>query len=379
MKIGFEAKRVFENTTGLGNATRGIVNALLQYYPQHQYHLFAPKQSDLFPQHHKCTVHTPTLLLHKTLPSFWRSSGVVQDIKANAIDVYIGLAAELPNGLQKLSCKKVVFVHDLIFERYPQQYNSIDVKIYRTKTKYACAIADVILVNSTQTKQDLIDYYNVQATKIEVVYLDCNAQFYQQQSAAQLLAIQNKYTLPEKYFLSVGSIIHRKGLLTICQAYAQLPSDFPALVVIGNGNNNYATQVKQYIQQHQLQHKIIFLNQQESAQHTDFKNSVDFPAIYQNAIAMVYPSIFEGFGLPILEAMASGLPVITSNVSCMPEVGGGAAIYINPTDPTTIAAAMQSVYNNSALAQQLKLAGIAQAQNFTSQNLAIRIADFLGL
>jgi glycosyltransferase involved in cell wall biosynthesis len=377
MKIGLEAKRVFENTTGLGNATRGIVQSLVQYYPQHSYHLFAPKQTALFNLSNNCVLHTPKKILYKTLPSLWRSSGVVQDIVANAIDVYIGLAGELPKGLHYAKCKKVVFVHDIIFERYPQQYNRIDVKIYRAKTKYACNIADVILVNSTQTKLDLIAYYKIPASKIEVVYLDCNANFYVQLSVLQLQLVQQKYQLPQKYFLSVGSIIERKGLLTICKAYTQLPANFPALVVIGNGNNAYASQVKQFIQQHQLQQRIVFLNEQPIAQDANFKNSTDLPAIYQGAVGQLYPSVFEGFGLPILEAMASGVPVITSNVSCMPEVGGDAALYINPTDATSIADAMQRVYTDANVAQQLKQAGLQQAQLFTSKKLADRIADFI--
>jgi glycosyltransferase involved in cell wall biosynthesis len=373
MKIGFESKRVFENTTGLGNATRGIINAMLTYFPENEYHLFAPKQSDLFITKQKYIIHQPNRFLHKKLSAIWRANWMVQDIEANNIDVFIGLAGELPIGLQKLNCKKIVFVHDVIFERYPNQYNVMDVNIYRRKTKHACKIADVILVNSTATKNDLITFYNIDANKIAVVYLDCDTAFYATLTAPYLHHICTKYNLPKNFFLNVGSIIQRKNLHKIGEAYTLLPSDFPPLVVIGNGKNSYATSVENYIAKNNLQHKIIFLNKQSSAQDPDFKNSTDFPAIYQSAIAMLYPSVFEGFGLPILEAMASGLPVITSNVSCMPEIGGNAAMCINTASAKEIATAMQSIFTDKNLSTKMKQLGYTQAQQFSAALLAKRI------
>jgi glycosyltransferase involved in cell wall biosynthesis len=375
MNIGIEAKRVFQNNTGLGNATRSIVKALAANYPNHQYQLFSPKISSLF----DCVLYknvdsiTPNFLLGKIAKAWWRSNGVVRQLVANNIDIYIGLAAELPIGLWNKKIASIVFVHDLIFERFQHQYNRIDVITYRKKTKYACKMASAIITNSQQTKQDLIDFYNIPATKINVVYLNCDEKFYTHHSTSEIENIKQKYNLPPAYFVSVGSIIQRKGLLKICEAYTKHTIEMPPLLVIGNGQNEYASSITAFIAKYNLQHKIIFMNQMPQAQNTDFKNSTDFPTIYQGAIALIYPSVFEGFGLPILEAMASGVPVITSNCSCMPEVGGDAVLYVNPLDAYDIANAMENLFANKELREQCIGKGKEQAKRFSEKLLADRI------
>jgi glycosyltransferase involved in cell wall biosynthesis len=375
MNIGFEAKRVFQNTTGLGNATRSIVKSLATYYPNHQYHLYAPRISTLFPNHlsKNIAAHAPNFMLGTIAKAWWRSSGVVKQLAEDNIDIFIGLAAELPIGLAKKNIPSIVFVHDVIFERYPQQYNGLDIITYRKKTKYACKVATAIVTNSQQTKQDLIDFYNIPAHKITVVYLSCNEKFYTQQSVSAIESIKQKYNLPAQYFLSVGSIIERKGLLKICEAYTKHTIEMPPLVVIGNGKNEYANRILTFVKQNNLQHKIIFLNQMPQAQDADFKNSIDLPAIYQGAIALIYPSVFEGFGLPVLEAMARGVAVITSNSSCLPEVGGDAALYVNPLDANDIANAMENLFTNKELREQCIAKGVAQAEKFSEKELADRM------
>ena len=135
--------------------------------------------------------------------------------------------------------------------------------------------------------------------------------------------IAQKYELPAEFFLSVGSIVERKNLLNVCKAFFLLRNemDIP-LVVIGDGGK-YKQQVKDFILQHDLEKKIIFLSEKKEAKSDPgFLSTPDLAVIYQLAIAMIYPSFFEGFGAPVLEALWSRLPVITSNVSCLPEVGG---------------------------------------------------------
>ena len=375
MNIGYEAKRVYQNRTGLGNAARSIVHSMDANYPNHQYHLFAPRITNLFSIDGNANMHAhaPNFWLGNQIKAWWRSKGVVKQLTQNEIDVYIGLGAELPLGLASKKIKSIVMIYDLIYERYPKQYNPIDVYTYRKKAKYACGTADAIITISQQTKQDLIDFYEVPAEKITVVYLSCNEQFYQQHSPTEIATIQHKYNLPGAYFLSVGSIIERKGLSKICEAIHLLKKNTIPLVVIGNGKNDYADSIAAFITKYNLQDKIIFLNQKPEAQNENYKNSIDFPAIYQGATALIYPSVFEGFGLPVLEGMASGLPVITSNCSCMPEVGGDAVLYVNPLDAQKIADAMQHVSTDQHLCNALITKGRMQAQLFSEQHLAKRI------
>jgi glycosyltransferase involved in cell wall biosynthesis len=375
MNIGFDAKRAYHNGTGLGHYSRTLVGSLAQYFPEHQYYLFNPKpgkfslntQSNLYEI-------LPSSFLHKAFSSAWRSSWVKKDLIKLRIDLYHGLSHEIPVGIQHTSVKSVVTMHDLIHERNPEQYNAIDVKIYTKKFRYACEHADKIIAISEQTKKDIIEFYKIPEEKIEVCYQSCNPAFAVQVSNEEKEMIRKKYELPLQFFLYVGSVIARKNLLNICKALFLLRSELKIpLVVIGDGGK-YKQQVKDYIQQNGLGIKVIFLSENPSAKSSPaFQSAADFPAIYQSAIAMIYPSFFEGFGIPVLEALWSRLPVITSNVSCMPETGGDAALYVNPNSAEEIAAAMKKIYTDTAAGTAMKEKGRLHAQNFTPQLCAERV------
>lgn len=376
MRIGFDAKRIYQNNTGLGNYSRSLVASLSEFYPNNDYILFAPKQTNLFDASKYNNINSifPTSFFHKKLSAAWRRKWVTKDINEQKIDVFHGLSFELPLGIEKTGIKTVATVHDLIFERYPHQYAKADVIIHRKKTKHACSIADKIIAVSTQTKQDLINFYNVPAEKIDVCYQSCNPAFAQTVSQEQKEKVRKQYHLPEKFFLNVGSIIERKNLLVICKAMANAGIEIP-LVVIG-GASAYKIEVEKYIHANNLTEKIIFLsNTPEAKASSSFADGTDFPAIFQLAEAMIYPSIFEGFGIPILEAMSGGTPVITTNVSCMPETAGDAALYIEPDSPETLAAHMKNILNNSLLAKELAEKGKQQAQKFSPQNCAAAIMN----
>ena len=150
--------------------------------------------------------------------------------------------------------------------------------------------------------------------------------------------------------------------------------DIP-LVVIGEGGK-YKQQVKDYITQNGLENRIIFLSENQSAKSSNsFKSAIDFPAIYQLATAMIYPSFFEGFGIPVVEALWSKLPVITSNVSCLPEAGGNGAYYVSPVSAEEIAGGMKKIYSDKQFAEALVEKGWQQAQSFTTQKCAASVMD----
>jgi glycosyltransferase involved in cell wall biosynthesis len=146
-------------------------------------------------------------------------------------------------------------------------------------------------------------------------------------------------------------------------------------VVIGDGGK-YKQKVRDYIRQNGLEHKIIFLSENRQAMaSSSFRTAADFPAIYQSAIAMIYPSFFEGFGIPVLEALWSRLPVITSNASCLPEAGGEGAYYVDPHHAEEIAAGMKRIYFDQDLREEMKEKGWAHAQRFTQQKCADAVMD----
>ena len=379
MKIGFEAKRAFTNTTGLGHYCRILTSSLARMYKAHEYYLFTPKRTHLFdtspyPNMHVVTPQTP---IDKLFTAYWRSSNVKKDIAALGIDIYHGLSHEIPYGIHKLKgLKTVVTMHDLIIERYPELFNPIDVKIYRFKYKYACRHADKIIAMSIQTKQDLIDYYKIPEGKIEVCYPSSMKFFDRKASEAEKQKIKETYKLPDQFFLSVGSIIPRKNLITICKAYNELKGKMNIpLIVIGKGGK-YKEEVKQYVAINGLNDRIIFLNDEPHVQNiAGFKNGEDFPAIYQQALCMIYPSVFEGFGLPILEALQSGLPVITSNVSCLPETGGDAAYYVDPLSVQEMAGAIETIATNEQLRKEMIAKGYEHAAFFSQERRAERVME----
>lgn len=373
MNIGFDAKRAYHNGTGLGHYSRTLISALSEHYPEHQYFLFNPKPSGKYFLPERSNLHevAPRSFLAKKFSSLWRSNWVKADLKKMKIDLYHGLSHEIPFGMQKTGMPSVVTIHDLIHERYPEQYNFFDVKIYNTKFRYACNRADKIIAISQQTKQDIIQFYNIQEDKIEVCYQSCNPAFGYLVNEEEKKSVRGKYDLPEEYFLYVGSVVERKNFLNICKAVNLLKDELSIpLVVIGNGGS-YKKRVKEYIVRNNIEEKIIFLSDNEVAKtSSSFKSSKDFPAIYQSAIAMIYPSIFEGFGIPVLEALWSRLPVITSNLSSLPEAGGDAAYYIDPAKPEEIAVAMKNIYSDAELQNSMKEKGWQHAQKFTAQKSA---------
>ncbi len=377
MNIGFDAKRAFHNGTGLGHYSRTLIRSLSRLYPDHQYYLFNPKPSPIFslegPNLHEIR---PTSFAARLFHPVWRSSWIKKDLKKSKIDLYHGLSHEIPVGIDQTDIKSVVTIHDLIHERFPQQYNPIDVRIYRRKFHYACIHADRVIAVSEQTKKDVVEFYKINENKTSVCYQSCNPSFGETISAEEKERVRKLYHLPSQFFLYVGSIIERKNLLNICKALFLLRNELMIpLVVIGDGGR-YKQQVKDYILQNGVDQRIIFLSENTAAKNSkEFQTAHDFPAIYQSALAMIYPSFFEGFGIPVLEALWSRLPVITSSTSCLPEVGGDAAFYVNPSSAEEIAHGMKRIHDDSAFAKNLTEKGWRQAQNFTPEKCASKVMD----
>ena len=373
MNIGFEAKRAFHNTTGLGNYSRTLIAGLAQFYPQHQYFLFNPKPSEKFPKPEFENVHEilPSGFLSKKLSSLWRSKWITNDLQKLNIQLYHGLSHEIPVGIDRTTIPSVVTIHDLIFERYPEQFNKIDVQIYRKKFRYACTHANRIIAISEQTRKDIIEIYGIDANKIDTCYQSCDPVFSQQVDEKEKQLVREKYHLPPSFFLYVGSIIERKNLLNICKALHLMREQFTVpLVVIGDGKA-YKNEVKNYIVKHNLSGRIIFLSETNPID----KNTRTLATIYQMALAMVYPSFFEGFGIPVLEALWSRVPVITSSASCLPETGGDAALYVDPSSPEQIAEAMQRVYTDEQVRKQMITKGLVHAQSFTLEKCTRNVME----
>jgi len=360
MKIGYDAKRLFCNHRGLGNYSRDLIRILSQYYPDNQYDLFTPRVEIKVSINPKNTHIIQPSGMYKLLPSsIWRSIGLNADIKRRGDEIFHGLSQELPIRIEKSSIKKIITFHDAIFIRYPELYASSYRKIFTAKNRQSCRIADRIIAVSEQSKQDVIEFFKADPAKIDVVYQGCNNIFRQKFSLEIKEKIRRKYNLPLDYMLFVGAIEPRKNIATIIQAIYQEKIAIP-LVVVGR-ETVYTSELHKLVNNLQLSKQILFLHQVET---------IDLPAIYQMAQLFIYPSIFEGFGIPILEALCSETPVITSLGSCFEETGGKYSRYVQPQNPQEIGAAIQTILNTSNLQMKMKEEGILHAQKFTDDKIA---------
>ena len=336
MKIGFDAKRAFNNHTGLGNYSRFVIAGMANQFPQHQFYLFTPKIKvefiDAFASFKNITIVQPKGVAGKMAHSFWRSFLIPSILNKLGIDVYHGLSNELPANIKQFKGKKVVTIHDLIFLRYPQYYKAIDRKIYNVKFKQACVNADLVVAASKQTATDIIKYYHTSPQHVLVGYQNCHPQFSTSITQTKLDEVMLKYELPQQFVLCVGTIEERKNQLLVLKAFKAAGID-AHLIFVGK-QTAYANQLHNYISASGLQN-VKFI---EGA------SFEDFPAFYKMAKLFVYASEFEGFGIPVLEALKCGTTAVVSNTSSLVEVGGGAVYYFDVNHTEDLTTAIKKAY-----------------------------------
>lgn len=358
MRIGFDAKRAFHNTTGLGNYSRDLIRVLALKHPDNQYFLYntKPKKVDRLPKQNNLIEVLPNSKFWKKFSSIWRQKKIVDQFKENSIEVYHGLSGEIPIGVYK-SIKTVVTIHDLIFIRYPELYSFFDRKIYYYKFKYAAKNADKIIAISEQTKKDIIKFLKVDASKIEVIYQGCHSVFKEIASLEEKKQLKQKYNLPQEFVLNVGTIEARKNVLSAIKAIKNLSTE---MVIVGK-KTEYFEEVTAYIKDNSLEKRIHFL---------EGVSLKDLSTLYQCATVFVYPSIFEGFGIPIIEALYAKTPVITSTGSCFSEAGGPNSIYVNPSDVVGLSNKIKIVLEDKVLQEKMATEGFNQAQGFNDNVIA---------
>jgi len=358
MNIAFDAKRAFHNYSGLGNYSRLLIHSLSNLYQENQYFLYTPKYKPHplhdFALNENCKIIVPNGVASWLPSSFWRTFFMVNHINTQNVDVFHGLSGELP--VSKLNMPKVVTMHDLIFMRFPEYYATFDRKMYEKKFIHACNVADKIIAISKQTAEDCIQFLGADARKIEIAYQSCDPIFF---TASKNEEVIKKYNLPDRFILSVGTIEARKNLLSLVKALQYMDDDV-SLVALG-GKTPYTAQVEEYIKANNLTQRVQLIH------NATFR---DFPAIYAAAAAFVYPSVFEGFGIPVLEALAVGTPLATSNVSSMPEVGGDAVLYFDPHNIEDIAEKVNLLLHDNEIVAKLNECRAKQLNKFSIKNIA---------
>ena len=367
LRIGLDGKRVVSNGTGLGSYGRNLIQSLSSLSSAPTLRLYAPDAGRdalrasveglanvelVYPQH-------AHFRLQKDL---WRAGGVVRDLVRDGIQLYHGLSGELPKGLRRVGIPGVVTIHDLIFLRHPEFYSWIDVKLYTQKFRRTCREAERMIAISECTKRDILAYSDFPAERIDVVYQGASSRFVTAATEHERESVRMQYGLPRRYILYVGTIEVRKNLLLAAQALRFLPEEV-SLVAIGR-QTSYFRQIEAFLRQSRLQHRTLFLQ--------GIPNEA-LPAIYQQAEAFVYPSRYEGFGLPILEAIQSGLPVVACTGSCLEEAGGAHSLYVDPDDAQGLASAVERVLMGSSEREARIAASREYVRRFEGLNPALGV------
>ncbi|GEN74490.1 glycosyltransferase family 4 protein [Chryseobacterium hagamense] len=358
MKIAYDAKRFFHNTSGLGNYSRDLVRILSRYFPENEYLLLNKNKSE---RGADILERAGVRFVETSKGQMSRQFKMGKDAQRTGADIFHGLSGELPLRWDQKPIKKALTIHDLIFVRYPQYYSFFDRKIHFWKFRKAAGSADRIIAISEQTKRDIVQFLKVPESRVEVIYQGCHQAFKEQQSDGFIAETKEKFRLPERFILNVGTIEERKNLLNVVRA---LKDTGIPLVVVGK-KTKYFKKVERFIQQNKIE--VQFL---------EGVSMDELAVLYKLAEIFIYPSFFEGFGIPVIEALFSGTVVITSNTSCLPEAGGPDSMYIDPGNPLDIAAKIKFLWENKAERKRRADKGFSFVQKFSDEPIARQLMDF---
>lgn len=358
MIIGYDAKRIVCNKSGLGSYARTLINDISRIAgPDIRLNLYAPTPGNgelrrQIRESAEVRFVYPNFCGNCIMRAWWRMHGMVKALLRDGVDLYHGLSGELPIGIKEAGINTVVTIHDLIFMRHPEWYGPIDTRIYSWKFRRTCQEADRIIAISECTKRDIMLFGDIPPEKIDVIYQSCGMRYKMRESEKRLQEVHTAYMLPQRYIVSVGTIEERKNILLAVKAMRLLPEDI-SLVVVGKPTP-YLRKVSRFIASAEMESRVKFLHNVPDE---------DLPAIYQMAEASVYPSRYEGFGVPVIEAIQSGLPVVACTGSCLEEAGGNGALYVDPDDVYGMAEAMKKILKGSPEREQR----IAESQRYVSR------------
>lgn len=360
-KIGINALCA-ENQSGTGRYATQLILALARIDTENQYRICAAANSPLI--HYLAPFRN-----FEVYP--WRGRGTInrliferflipQWVAAENLDLYHGPAFVLPPSGR---VPMVVTIHDLVFHLFPRTIPLLKRLYYRKEIPRAIHDSRLIIADSDSTTRDLCHYFAVPREKIITVSLGVAKRFFSPSPSYDQNKIQEKYKLPSRYILSIGTVEPRKNIPRLIESYLKLLARFPESppLVIAGRIGWKSRILRPYLSGKGALSRIQFIG---------FVDDTDLPALYKHAALFVCASLYEGFGLPVLEAMASGIPVVASNISSLPEVTGSCAALVRPDDAEGMAQAMERILRDSGEAHKKSAAGIQRARDFSWEDTA---------
>ena len=366
MKIGIDASLVVGEKAGVGWYTASLIEALARVDHQNKYilypffyHIFDPRFKKLVAPTKSFSVRF-TALPEALVRYLWFHSKIPRHRLLGKVDVLHSTTFCCP---PVHSGQLVVTIYDVSFLHYPELHTEMN-RVHCLKGTWETAVhADRIIAISQNTKKDLVEYFNVQEDRIAVIPLAARKDFHPRPMEEVKAFVARRWGLDQPYLLSVGTIEPRKNLKHLIRVYCGLPKEIrnDYQLIIAGGEGWLSTDIYQSIVEMGAESSIRFLG---------YVPSSDLPWLYSGATCFVYPSLYEGFGLPALEAMACGIPLITSNTSSLPEVAGDAALLVDPLSEEELRSAIIKVVSDPTLRQKMSGKGLDQAKQFSWEQVA---------
>lgn len=383
MLIGINASFARKGNTGIGQVTLNFLRELIREKHAHDFILYLeedlPADFKLPKNFHK-RIFLPLWKRDDLIRKIWWEKYLLpQKVAKDHCDALLSLY-QCPTVLAERT-KHLMLVHDIIPKLFPEYLNNWRKSLYWRWTERAIESADKILANSKRTEKDLVQKLGINPAKITIAYIDVDEIYKQEVSAKKTAQVLKKYKLKPGYIYNGGGLEVRKNAEGVLRAYKFLleknkqehfVADFPKLVISGKLMPQLAPLVVD------VEKIVAELNLTQQVQILDFVPQADLPALYKNATLFVYPSHYEGFGLPVLEAMVVGTPVVTAKTSSLPEVGGDSVVYCNSEDPQDLAMTMKNVLLNKELREALARRGQERAARFSWQDFTKKIINSLG-
>lgn len=364
MKIGINASFARKFNTGIGQVTINYLKSLSKNLDNIEYILYLEEELEINLPKFKKKVFLPIWTRDDLIRKIWWEKFLLPNkIKKDNCQEFISLY-QCPTIVSRKITHTMV-VHDIIPKLFPEYLDNFRKKLYWKLTEKAIKKADKIITVSKHTKKDLMDYLQIPEDKIEVQYIDADDIYKREVSEEESENVMKKYNLKTGYIYNAGGLDKRKNISKLLKAYRILlkrKKDIPDLVISGKLNPKMKpliTDVEALAKELNIDDKVSFL---------DFVPQEDMPALYKNAKIFIYPSLYEGFGIPVLEAMNIGVPVLTSGVSSIPEIGGEAVRYIDPESPRNISENIEEVLSDATIQKELKNKGKEQAKKFSWSN-----------
>ena len=360
MRIGFDATAIPENRVGAGNYSFNLVQALANLDKKNEFFIFAQpihirEWGIEQPNFHFVKVEMGSRLQRL----LWEQSGLPWQARHLQLDVLHSPHYTMP--LVK-PCKSIVTFHDMTFQLFPEIHRPIHRVFFPLMMQWSAQKADKLIAVSKSTKDDMLRLLEIYPERI-VPIPEAASSHYQQLPTEQVEKVCERYQLTRgKYIYYVGALEPRKNLPVLIEAYAKIAPDFPDIPLVIAGRKGWMYD--------EIFKKVTFLKLEEKVRFLGYVPESDLIGLYNGTQVFVYPSRYEGFGLPVLEAMHCGAPVITTRISSMPEVAGEAALLVEPDDVEALSTALREILTKDGLARELSQRGLARAKNFSWERCA---------